>query len=340
MLENTCILSIIVPVYNVEKYLRDCLDSLLMQDLSENEYEIICVNDGSTDSSPAILDEYAEKHANVRVIHKQNGGVSSARNRGLVEAIGEYVWFVDSDDCIASNCLKYLKSLIEEYTPHFIKFGYRLTECDFDYRQAIFDQAACCLTLHERFTSRPALCGNIMRKDTIDALDLHFRQDLKYGEDTLFMVQWFMKTEGNWIELDSPLYFYRQVPSSSMHTLSEQALNKRHHDYIVFWNLTKAHLFSNDEKARCVESAVYWTRFALLGVLPQTGRDFKKEIVYLREIEIFPAKIYWKRVRSAQTYKEKIVVFIKSVIFHFVPLYRIYYHISQKKHARSSRKKS
>ena len=64
------LLSIIVPVYNVEKYLPDCLDSLLMQDISSDEYEIICVNDGSTDSSPTILEAYAAKHANIRIIHQ------------------------------------------------------------------------------------------------------------------------------------------------------------------------------------------------------------------------------------------------------------------------------
>lgn len=88
--------SIIVPIYNVEKYLNRCLDSLLGQTLKE--IEIIAVNDGSTDSSPNILNEYALKDPRIKVINKHNGGVSSARNDGLSMACGEYIGFVDPDD--------------------------------------------------------------------------------------------------------------------------------------------------------------------------------------------------------------------------------------------------
>ena len=91
-------LSVIVPVYNTEKYLRQCVDSILGQTLSE--LEIILVNDGSKDNSGVICDEYAAKYDQVTVIHKENGGVSSARRAGVAAAKGEYVAFVDSDDWI------------------------------------------------------------------------------------------------------------------------------------------------------------------------------------------------------------------------------------------------
>lgn len=91
-------ISVIVPVHDVEKYLSKCLDSLVGQTLSPSEYEIICVDDGSADRSPEILDRYARAHPNIRAIHKAYEGVSAARNRGLDLAAGEYVLFVDSDD--------------------------------------------------------------------------------------------------------------------------------------------------------------------------------------------------------------------------------------------------
>ncbi|MBE7020160.1 MAG: glycosyltransferase family 2 protein [Ruminococcaceae bacterium] len=97
-------ISIIIPVYNVEKYLEECVDSIISQDF-ENK-EIILVNDGSTDNSPAICDEYAKKHDCIRVVHKENGGLSDARNAGLKEAKNQYILFVDSDDYIAKNSLK------------------------------------------------------------------------------------------------------------------------------------------------------------------------------------------------------------------------------------------
>lgn len=88
--------SIIIPIYNVEKYLKESIDSVLAQDFTD--YEIILVNDGSTDNSPAICDEYAEKYTQIKVIHKANGGLSDARNFGIKKAQGDYLIFLDSDD--------------------------------------------------------------------------------------------------------------------------------------------------------------------------------------------------------------------------------------------------
>lgn len=93
--------SVIVPVYNVEKYLRDCLDSVVNQTLED--IEIICVNDGSTDNSLAILEDYAEKDSRIRIINQENKGLGGARNTGLYNANGEYISFIDSDDWIEPN---------------------------------------------------------------------------------------------------------------------------------------------------------------------------------------------------------------------------------------------
>lgn len=105
-------LSIIVPVYNVEQYIKKCLISCLDQDLDKSEYEIIVVDDGSKDKSAEIVKDIAQNTSNIILIHQKNGGLSSARNTGLAMAKGEYVWFVDSDDWIKSNCLKYLTNTV------------------------------------------------------------------------------------------------------------------------------------------------------------------------------------------------------------------------------------
>ena len=93
--------SVILPVYNVEKYLRQCIDSILCQTFTD--YEVILVDDGSTDTSGAICDEYGNEYQNIKVVHKENGGQASARNCGLKEANGEYILFLDSDDFIISQ---------------------------------------------------------------------------------------------------------------------------------------------------------------------------------------------------------------------------------------------
>ena len=94
----SAIISIIVPIYNVDNYLEKCIDSILNQALEE--FELVLVNDGSTDNSGAICDKYSNKDERVKVIHKKNGGVSSARNVGIKNANGDYIGFVDPDDYV------------------------------------------------------------------------------------------------------------------------------------------------------------------------------------------------------------------------------------------------
>ncbi len=98
--------SVIVPVYNVEKYLEECVDSLIGQTLKE--IEILLIDDGSTDSSGEICDRYAQQYDNIRVIHKTNGGLGDARNVGTSEAIGKYIYFIDSDDYLELEALEFL----------------------------------------------------------------------------------------------------------------------------------------------------------------------------------------------------------------------------------------
>ena len=99
------ILSIIIPMYKVEQYIKKCLLSCISQDIPYSEYEIICINDGSPDASAEIAGEIAKQDNNIRIINQENQGLSVARNTGLKNAKGDYVWFVDSDDWIEENCL-------------------------------------------------------------------------------------------------------------------------------------------------------------------------------------------------------------------------------------------
>ena len=116
-------LSIIVPIYYIEQYLRKCVDSLLNQDL--DNYEIILVDDGSPDECPQICDSYTEAYDNIRVIHRNNGGLSAARNSGIEVAQGEYLMFVDSDDYIEPNVLGGLFAQIERDNLDVLRFDYR-----------------------------------------------------------------------------------------------------------------------------------------------------------------------------------------------------------------------
>lgn len=114
------LISIIVPVYNISKYIKRCLDSLMAN--VAFDYEVIMVDDGSTDDCPQIIDAYAEKNPFFKSFHKTNGGLSDARNYGLTKAKGDYVWFVDGDDYIANDALLNISQAILENQPEILCF--------------------------------------------------------------------------------------------------------------------------------------------------------------------------------------------------------------------------
>jgi glycosyltransferase involved in cell wall biosynthesis len=112
-------ISVVVPVYNVEKYLNQCIDSLLQQTLKD--IEIILINDGSTDNSASICDSYGAKYDNVKVVHQENHGISIARNKGIDVARGTYIGFVDSDDYVAHHMYEHLLNLAEIHQADIVK---------------------------------------------------------------------------------------------------------------------------------------------------------------------------------------------------------------------------
>ena len=119
-------ISVVLPIYNVEKYLEKCMESIFNQ--TYKNLEILLVDDGSPDGCPALCDAYAKKDKRVRVVHKKNGGISDARNAGVAESSGQYIAFVDSDDYVESDYIEYLYSLIKKYNckmslcQHTVKF--------------------------------------------------------------------------------------------------------------------------------------------------------------------------------------------------------------------------
>lgn len=119
-------ISLVIPIYNVEKYLAKCLDSCIKQDIPTDDYEIIIVNDGTRDGSLEIAERYALFNSNMSIYSQTNSGLSIARNTGLTKASGKYVWFVDSDDWIAENCLAEIVGKMENDSLDMLQVGYYL----------------------------------------------------------------------------------------------------------------------------------------------------------------------------------------------------------------------
>ena len=173
--------SVIVPVFNSDKFLVRCIDSILQQSVSD--FELILVDDGSKDESARICNEYSIKDHRVRVFHKENGGTSSARNLGLDQACGLYVCFIDSDDTVGENYLDILKPICDE---DFVQSGVQVLENDYLKPIMTHDEI---FADYNRFwmESRQVWAVNsCFSKKIIDDYHLRYDSELRVGEDSLF----------------------------------------------------------------------------------------------------------------------------------------------------------
>lgn len=179
--------SIIIPVYNAEKKLLQCLDSIKAQIYTD--WECILVDDGSRDNSGIICDECSAKDFRFHVIHKQNGGVSSARNRGLDEANGDRICFVDADDCLESNFLS--KMLVFSHDLVVCGFrslqGLQITPDDIDVSG---ETMGVYIPKFFNSYSAPAPWAKLFKKEIIDKYHIRFNQKLKLTEDTIFNLEY------------------------------------------------------------------------------------------------------------------------------------------------------
>lgn len=214
-------LSVIIPVYNAEKFIGPTLDSLLNQDISD--YEILCVNDGSNDSSPEILERYAAAHPRVRVIHKENGGVTSARNTGLKAAEGEFIWFVDADDLVKEHSFGKLRALAQNCDR--VIFGaYEFT--DEMTEEAWSRSRENTLTTNSSFYDS-VVWRSLLRREFLLQHDLFFRYpELTHGEDGLFMYEVTLRSPRS-VETEEVLYFYRLHSGSAEAAVSPEKIARR-----------------------------------------------------------------------------------------------------------------
>lgn len=218
-------ISIIVPVYNVEKYLEQCIDSILAQTFED--FELILVDDGSPDKCPEICDEYAQKDDRVKVIHKENGGVSSARNAGMKLACGEYILFCDSDDYVSPLWCELMLNAARSHPLSLVSCNLRKTDQDERVKFAGGDSSEIVseisyFDLYKRGLS--AYVPNKMyRTELLKKSGLVFDEKCFFAEDVGFNVEYFKQCESI-ILLEDELYAYVQNPESVMHRYNANRL--------------------------------------------------------------------------------------------------------------------
>ncbi len=213
--------SVIVPVYKVEKYLRDCIDSILNQTFTD--FELILVDDGSPDSCPEICDGYAQADARVRVIHQKNMGQAGARNTGLLHATGEYICFVDSDDYLSHN--KVLQTLADKTLskPDIVHYKFKewfesdghTAECRFSYNVPITNRtlAEIYCDLINRDAYYNSAWSKIIKRELLVHNNILFERGI-VGEDNEWYYHVVMAAD-SLVLIDEPLYVYRRRKGST-----------------------------------------------------------------------------------------------------------------------------
>lgn len=186
-------LSIIVPIYNIEKELPSCLDSILRQDFTD--YQLILINDGSNDGSGEICDHYASKDNRIEVFHQSNSGVSAARNVGLDKARGEWICFVDGDDALNPNSLSGVIAQSESLKSEMIiarSFIYesgQLTTERYGFDKSFLNQVFNGYkVISEKGYKRGSVCGCIFKNSFLKTYEIKFPLGLSIGEDSIFML--------------------------------------------------------------------------------------------------------------------------------------------------------
>ncbi len=217
--------SILVPVYNVGPYLRECLDSVLGQ--SYKKFELLLVDDGSTDDSGRICDEYAAKDPRIRVFHKENGGLISARRHAIARFSGDYCVFLDSDDTLAPNTLEVLEKAIAESGADCVLYGILWNRpdgaehivCPPDICNKLYTDKRAVLNILLNDDSYNSLCRKCVRASCFDGRDYAAYLHISRGEDRLQSAE-ILENAKSFYFIPNDLYIYRVNDGSITHTIS------------------------------------------------------------------------------------------------------------------------
>ena len=327
--KDQVLLSIIVPVYNAEKYIGACVDSLLDQGFKKNELEIICVNDGSTDTSAQILSRY-ESNPQVKVITKANGGVSSARNVGLDEARGKYLGFVDADDLVAKGAFSKIIQYMEENDLEAALFpNVTFTEDESVIFRSPAEQLSFTLNTGRTAKTSATVWSFIVLTDIIQRNHIRFHEELKYGEDYLFgyyVSLYIQPTKQCFV--GETVYYYRQHVMSAMHQRDQKHTQQHMKGMLTIANAYKSMLehfeekdwrYQNTRARKDTATMAAMLDAAKLGISP------KKFLCDLRDQGLYPIQLQWWTLRiGGGSNKKTWLVNLACFLFPFSWYYIIF----------------
>ena len=320
--EKDCFVSVIIPIYNAERYLKECLESVVNQ--TYRNLDIVLIDDGSKDQSLKICREYQEKDSRVRVISKNNEGVSATRNRGIEEARGQWISFVDSDDIIAEDYVKDLvRGLSEDVDICFVNSTKDLSELNKhdSGESVIIEICKDTLQLFERgLLNKYAIktpihltstCAKLYNKDFLSENSIFFPKGLVKSEDAIFnMYVYHYATKGKWC--NKPLYYYRMNAESATHRYDVDVVEtyEKHLELIYEFYAEKSYPdFENDYNVRVFFDMIYCivNKFCHINN-PEHYRDRNKE--FLRMVKRDPFQHSLESIKTdGFSIPEKILAF-------------------------------
>ncbi len=221
------LLSIIVPVFNTEQYLPRCLDSIISQSFSD--FELLLIDDGSTDGSGIICDSYADRDRRIRVFHKENGGVSSARNVGLKEAKGEWICCVDSDDKLLTGGLQTMVDCISDEVDMVMAGYFELEDKTLQKDTTSFGGDGIIAQNNALLMMYPSAdlpymgypWGKLFKRNLVLERNLSFDEHIKIKEDTLFVVEYLCGIQKQVCYTSTPVYEYVKLPTGVMSGMNQ-----------------------------------------------------------------------------------------------------------------------
>ena len=242
---NNLLLSIIVPIYNVEKYIHPCLESIYRQGLDENKFEVILVNDGTKDHSMEVIHDIIEQHHNIVVINQENQGVSVARNNGMALAKGQYIFMPDSDDVLIDNSMKpLLEKAIESQVDVIVADFYEMTNDEINSTKITLPDFAD-IKIEEKTGEQMffdflkihnyTVWRSLYRNDFLNNHNITFYPGI-YCQDKPFIHEIYIRAK-TCIKVSWPFYIYRRHPQEISYTMSERLAKDCCKAIDIMWNM-------------------------------------------------------------------------------------------------------
>lgn len=268
-------LSIIIPVYNRADYIGSCLENLIK--IQTDEMEILIVDDGSADESLSLCRDYEKNDKRIKVYHKKNGGVSSARNLGIKHASGEYLMFVDSDDIVCSDVLS--EFLKKKWEKDIYFFDYYIDDGQLRYckRDLTMEQKNGHFLLHTFLSLKNNMIwNNLYKASVLKSNEVQFREDIKMGEDLLFNLE-FAECAKNWDYIQQPIYTYNMATVGSALKVTRLSYI---HDYTQMYNIMEEYYM--DPEFAEYKNVTYFMNGVFMNL---AGAEYDPKHLYIIEFE-------------------------------------------------------